>query len=48
LLLLRSVAIAAGSVLGSGGRTTDMGATGCGALPAAHGFGWIAATAAVR
>src|SRR6202165_5953263 len=37
-----SVAIALGSVFGSGGRTDDSGGTGCAPLPAAHGSGLIA------
>jgi len=42
------VAIAAGSVLGSGGRAVDTGATGCGPVPAAHGLALIAALPADR
>src|ERR1700682_1336210 len=37
-----SVAIALGSVFGSGGRTDDRGGTGRGRPPAAHGSGLIA------
>src|SRR5437667_11903171 len=42
--LLRSVAIAAGSVFGSGGSDVETGGTGTGPFPAAHGSALIAAT----
>src|SRR2546425_12155740 len=41
---LRSVAIAAGSVFGSGGSDVETGGTGTGPFPAAHGSALIAAT----
>src|ERR1700687_2959412 len=43
-----SVAIALGSVFGSGGRTDDSGGTGCAPVPAAHGSGLIALPPADR
>ena len=45
---LRSVAIAAGSVFGSGGSDVETGGTGTGPFPAAHGSALIAATPGVR
>src|SRR2546427_8016427 len=45
---LRSVAIAAGSVFGSGGSDVETGGTGTGPFPPAHGSALIAATPRVR
>src|SRR5713226_4246203 len=42
------LAMAAGSVFGSGGKAEDTGATGGSATPAAHGLGLIAAPPADR
>src|SRR6202051_4730556 len=43
-----SVAIALASALGSGGKAVGTDETGCGATPAAHGFGFTTTTPAER